>query len=315
MRFGIQTGPQNTTWPELLNIWQVVDGLKFDTAWTFDHFFPIFTDPKGPQLEGWTTLTALAMKTQHVRVGTLVTGVTYREPAVLAKMGATVDVITGGRLVMGIGAGWFELEHSALGIPFYTTAERIKRLGEACEVILRMWTEDAATYDGVYYHLKEAYCNPKPVQKPHPPILIGGGGEQLTLKMVARYADEWNAFGTPEVIRHKVEVLEGHCRAIGRDVNTIEKSVGLPLVMTKDVSKVDAMLADMASRRGMSLEDARAGMLWGSPDQVIEKIKTYREIGVTHIILSLRATYDASQLELFASEVIPALQEPVAARR
>ena len=315
MRFGIQTGPQNTSWSELLNIWQVADGLKFDTAWTFDHFFPIFTDPKGTQLEGWTALTALAMKTEHVRVGTLVTGVTYREPAVLAKIGATLDVITGGRLEMGIGAGWFELEHNALGIPFYTVAERIKRLGEACEVILRMWTEDAASYDGVYYHLKEAYCNPKPVQKPHPPILIGGSGEQLTLKMVARYADEWNAFGTPDVIRHKIEVLEGHCRTIGRDVNKIEKSVGIPLVMTKDSSKVDAMLTEMGNRRGMSLEDARASMLWGTPDQVIEKIEAYRAVGVTHIILSQRAPYDPAMLELFAREVIPAVRQKVPATR
>ena len=315
MRFGIQTGPQNTTWPDVLNIWQVADGLRFDTAWTFDHFFPIFTDPKGPQLEGWTTLTALAMKTQHVRVGTLVTGVTYREPAVLAKIGATLDGITGGRLEMGIGAGWFQLEHESLGIPFYTTAERIKRLGEACEVILRMWTEDAATYDGTYYHLKDAYCNPKPVQKPHPPILIGGSGEQLTLKMVARYADEWNAFGTPDIIRHKIEVLEGHCRAIGRDVNTIEKSVGIPLVMSKDSSKLDGMLADMASRRGMSMEDARSSMLWGSPDQISKKIEAYREVGVTHIILSQRAPYDPAMLELFAQEVIPAVRQKVPANR
>ena len=133
--------------------------------------------------------------------------------------------------------------------------------------------------------------------------------------MVARYADEWNAFGTPDVIRHKIDVLEGHCRAIGRDVNTIEKSVGIPLVLTRDSSKVDAMLADMASRRAMSLEEARAAMLWGSPDQVIKKIKAYREVGVTHIILSQRAPYDAGQLELFASEVVPALRDTVPSRR
>ena len=315
MRFGIQTGPQNVTWPELLDIWQLVDGLGFDTAWTFDHFFPIFTDPKGPQLEGWTTLTALAMKTQQVRVGTLVTGITYREPAVLAKIGATLDVITGGRLEMGIGAGWFELEHQALGIPFYTTAERIKRLGEACEVILRMWMEEVANFDGAYYQLKEAYGNPKPVQKPHPPIMIGGSGEKLTLKMVAKYADQWNAFGTPDEVRHKIEVLEGHCRAIGRDVNTIEKSVGIPLVMTRDSGKLDNMLLEMGQRRGMSLEDARASMLWGSPDQVIQKLEAYRDVGVTHIILSQRAPYDAAMLELFAREVIPALRQKVPASR
>jgi len=315
MRFGIQTGPQHVSWGELVDIWQVADGLSFDTAWTFDHFFPIMSDPKGSQLEGWVALTALAMKTQQVRVGTLVTGITYREPSVLAKMGATLDVIIGGRLEMGLGAAWFQGEHEALGIPFPPVAERIKRLGEACEVIRRMWTEDAATFDGQYYQLKEAYCNPKPVQKPHPPILIGGGGEQLTLKMVARYADAWNAFGAPDVLRHKIEVLEGHCRAIGRDPQTIEKSVNVPPVLSKDASKLDAMLADMASRRAMTLDEAKAGMLWGSPDQAIKKIEAYRDMGVTHIILSLRAPYDASQLELFAREVIPAVRQQVPAAR
>jgi len=267
------------------------------------------------QLEGWVALTALAMKTQQLRVGTLVTGITYREPAVLAKMGATLDVITGGRLEMGLGAAWFQFEHEALGIPFPPVAERIKRLGEACEVITRMWTEDAATWDGTYYHIKEAYCNPKPVQKPRPPILIGGSGEQLTLKMVARYADTWNAFGTPDVFKHKIDVLRRHCEAIGRDLNAIEKSVSLPPVLTRDQSKLDAMLADMASRRAMSLDEAKANMLWGSPEQAIKKIEAYRDIGVTHIILSLRAPYDASQLELFAREVIPAVRQQVPAAR
>jgi F420-dependent oxidoreductase-like protein len=313
MRFGIQTGPQHVSWPELVDIWQVADGLKFDTAWTFDHFFPIMSDPKGSQLEGWVTLTALATLTRHVRVGTLVTGITYREPSVLAKMGATLDVISGGRLEMGLGAAWFQQEHEALGIPFPPVAERIKRLGEACEVITRMWTEDAATWKGQYYEIKEAYCNPKPVQKPRPPILIGGGGEQLTLKMVARYADTWNSFGTEEVFRHKLSVLDEHCRAVGRDPQTIEKSVSLPPVLSKDRSKLDAMLADMAGRRAMSIEDARAGMLWGSPDDAIKKLEAFRALGVTHIILSLRPPYDASQLEMFTREVIPALRQKVPA--
>lgn len=313
MRFGIQTGPQHVTWPELLDIWQLADGLKFDTAWTFDHFFPIMSDPKGSQFEGWTALTALAVKTQHVRVGTLVTGITYRHPAVLAKIGASLDVITGGRLEMGLGAAWFQQEHEALGIPFPPVAERIKRLGEACEVITRMWTEEAATFEGQYYQVKEAYCNPKPVQKPRPPILIGGGGEQLTLKMVAKYADTWNVFGTPAVIQHKLEVLADHCRAVGRDFDTIEKSVSVPPVLSTDPSKVDGMLADMAARRAMSLDDARAGMLWGTPDQAVEKLRAYQAMGVTHIILSLRAPYDPKQLELFAKEVVPALRQTVAA--
>jgi len=309
MRFGIQTGPQHVSWPEVLDIWQVADGLKFDTAWTFDHFFPIMSDPKGSQLEGWITLTALAQKTQHVRVGTLVTGITYRHPAVLAKMGATLDVITGGRLEMGVGAAWFQQEHEALGIPFPPVAERIHRLGETCEILTRMWTEEAATWKGRYYEINEAYCNPKPVQKPRPPILIGGGGEQLTLKMVARYADTWNAFGTPGIFKHKIEVLERHCEAVGRDPNTIEKSVSMPPVLSTDRSKLDGMLADMALRRAMTVDEAKAAMLWGSPDEAIKKIEAYRDLGVTHIILSLRAPYDAAQLELFVREVLPALRE------
>jgi F420-dependent oxidoreductase-like protein len=313
MRFGIQTGPQHVTWPELLDVWQLADGLKFDTAWTFDHLFPIMSDPKGSQFEGWTALTALAMKTEHVRVGTLVTGITYRYPAVLAKIGASLDVITGGRLEMGVGAAWFQQEHEALGIPFPPVAERIKRLGEVCEILIRMWTEEAATFEGQYYRIHEAYCNPKPVQKPRPPILIGGGGEQLTLKMVARYADTWNSFGPPEVMKRKLEVLRGHCQAVGRDYEAIEKSVSLPPVLSTDRSKLDAMLADLAARRGMTLDEARASMLWGTPDEAVERLRQYREMGVTHIILSLRAPYDLRQLELFAREVIPALRQTVAA--
>jgi alkanesulfonate monooxygenase SsuD/methylene tetrahydromethanopterin reductase-like flavin-dependent oxidoreductase (luciferase family) len=228
-------------------------------------------------------------------------------------MAATLDVITGGRLEMGLGAAWFKLEHEALGIPFPPAADRIKRLGEACEVIKRMWTEDAATWDGQYYHIKEAYCNPKPVQKPHPPILIGGAGEQLTLKMVARYADVWNSFGSPDVFKHKIEVLASHCGAIGRDPDTIEKSVSLPPVLSKDRSKLDAMLADMAGRRAMTIEEAKTAMLWGTPDDAIKKIEAYRDLGVTHIILSLRAPYDPAQLELFVREVLPAVRQKVAA--
>ena len=313
MRFGIQTGPQHVTWPELLDVWQLADGLKFDTAWTFDHFFPIMSDPRGSQFEGWTALTALAMKTRQLRVGTLVTGITYRYPAVLAKIGASLDVITGGRLEMGVGAAWFQQEHEALGIPFPPVAERIRRLGEVCEIMIRMWTEDAASFEGQYYRIKEAYCNPRPVQKPRPPILIGGGGEQLTLKMVARYADTWNAFGPPEVMKHKLEVLRGHCQTVGRDFGAIEKCVSLPPVLSTEPSKVDGMLADMAARRAMTIEDARASMLWGTPEQAVGKLREYREMGVTHIILSLRAPYDLRQLELFAREVIPALRQTVPA--
>ncbi len=313
MRFGIQTGPQHVTWPELVDVWQTADGAGFDTAWTFDHFFPIMSDPTGPQFEGWIALTALAMKTEHVRVGTLVTGITYRHPAVLANMGASLDVITGGRLEMGLGAAWFEREHSALGIPFPATADRIRALGETCEIINRLWTQKVTDFDGHYYQLRDAYCEPKPVQKPHPPIMIGGSGEKLTLRIVARYADEWNGFGSPDEFRRKIGILEEHCRIVGRDPNAIEKSVNVPMAMTVDPSKAESNVLEIARRRGADPEQLRAGMLWGAPDQVVERVRAYRDAGVGHVILSLRAPYDLKMIELFGREVIPAVREGVAA--
>src|SRR5262245_19523079 len=155
IRFGIQTAPQLTTWERLRETWKLIDKLGYDTAWVFDHFFPILTDPRGPCFEGWTTLAALAAETTMTRVGVLVTGNTYRNPAVLAKIGATVDHASGGRLIMGLGAGWFELEHEAFGIPFYTTAQRIARCDEAAEIIKRLWSDESVSFDGQYYQRSE----------------------------------------------------------------------------------------------------------------------------------------------------------------
>jgi len=314
MKFGIQTGPQLATWPELVDVWRLVERAGFDTAWTFDHFVPILSDPSGPILEAWVTLTALAMRTERLRVGCMVTGNTYRHPAVLAKMAATLDVITGGRLEFGIGAAWFEEEHAALGIEFPPTpAERIRRLGEACEVITRLWTEKTANFEGRYYRLRNAFCEPKPVQTPHPPITIGGGGEQLTLKVVAQYADQWNALGSPEAIARKVRILEEYCVAIGRDPKTIVKSVNVPFAMTTNPQQAESLVAAVAARRNAKPEDLKPSMLWGTPDQVTAQIDGYRKAGVSHIVLSLRAPYDLAALEVYGREVIPAMREKVAA--
>lgn len=312
MRFGIQTGPQHVSWPELVDAWQLADGAGFDTAWTFDHFFPIMSDPTGPQFEGWIALTALAMKTQRVRVGTLVTGVTYRHPSVLAKMGASLDVITGGRLEMGLGAAWFELEHRSLGIEFPPTAERIARLDEACEITKRLWTQKVSDFEGRYYRLQHAYCEPKPVQKPRPPIMIGGAGEKLMLRVVATHADEWNLFGPPDEFRRKSAILDEHCRAVGRDPASIERSVALPLALTTDPARADQLVAEVAARRQADPETLKASMLWGSPDAIIRQVDAYRAAGARHIILSLRPPYDLAQVERFAVEVMPAVRERVA---
>jgi F420-dependent oxidoreductase-like protein len=277
IRFGIQTPQQHSSWQDMLSLWQEVDTLGFDTAWVFDHFLPIFSDPTGPCLEGWTVLAALAMATKNVRLGVMVTGNTYRHPAVLAKMATTVDIISGGRLILGIGAGWFELEHREYGMSFPQVAERLARLAESLEVIKRLWTEERVTFTGRYYQLNEAVFNPKPVQQPHPPILVGASGERVALGIVARHAEMWNSFGTPDIFRHKIARLAEHCRRIGRDPATIEKSVLLsPL---------------------FSLSEAR------------QRIEEYVAVGVTHLIFSVSASADRQLLRRFAQEIIPAVRE------
>jgi F420-dependent oxidoreductase-like protein len=219
MRFAFKTAPQHTTWADMLAVWKEADDIEiFESGWTFDHFYPIFSDPTGPCLEGWMTLTALAQATRRLRLGTLVTGIHYRHPAVLANMAATLDIISGGRLELGIGAGWNEEESGAYGIELGSPRERSDRFEEACQVITELLSQQTATFAGQYYQLTDARCEPKPVQRPHPPICIGGSGEQRTLRTTARFAQHWNFVGgTPEEFARKRDVLYAHCRDIGRD--------------------------------------------------------------------------------------------------
>ena len=196
MRFAFKTSPQNTTWPTMLSTWQAADDIDvFESGWTFDHFYPIFSDSTGPCLEGWTTLTALAQATKRLRVGVLVTGIHYRHPTVLAKMASALDIISNGRLELGIGAGWNEEESGAYGIELGTMKERFDRFEEACEVLTGLLTKESTTFDGKYYQLKDARNEPKGPQQPHPPICIGGSGEKRTLPLTAKYADHWNFVG------------------------------------------------------------------------------------------------------------------------
>ncbi|MGD0945265.1 MAG: LLM class F420-dependent oxidoreductase [Acidimicrobiales bacterium] len=219
MRFAFKTAPQNTTWDDMLAVWRAADDIElFESGWLFDHFYPIFSDPIGPCLEGWVTLTALAQATRRLRLGTLVTGIHHRHPAVLAKMAATLDVISGGRLELGIGAGWNEEESGAYGIAVGTLKECSDRFEEACEVIVGLLSNETTSFQGAYYELTDARCNPKPVQRPHPPICIGGSGEKRTLRTAARFAQHWNFVGGPvEEFAHKREVLFQHCAEVGRD--------------------------------------------------------------------------------------------------
>jgi F420-dependent oxidoreductase-like protein len=219
MRFAFKTAPQNTTWEDMLAVWRAGDDIElFESAWNFDHFYPIFSDSTGPCLEAWVTLTALAQATRRLRLGTLVTGIHYRHPAVLANMVASLDIVSGGRLELGIGAGWNEEESSAYGIELGSPRERSDRFEEACEVLVGLHSQETTTFTGRYYRLTNARCNPKPVQRPHPPICIGGSGERRTLRTVARFAQHWNFVGgTVDEFRAKRDVLYGHCADIGRD--------------------------------------------------------------------------------------------------
>jgi F420-dependent oxidoreductase-like protein len=226
MRFAFKTSPQDTTWSDMLAVWREGDQIDvFESAWTFDHFYPIFSDPTGPCLEGWVTLTALAQATSRLRMGNLVTGIHYRHPAVLANMAASLDIVSGGRLELGIGAGWNEEESGAYGIELGTPSQRSDRFEEACQVLIGLLTNETTTFKGEYYQLTDARCEPKAVQAPHPPICIGGGGEKRTLRTAAKYAQHWNFVGgTIEEFARKRDVLYQHCADIGRDPSEITLS-------------------------------------------------------------------------------------------
>lgn len=305
IRFGVHTVPQHTTWNDIREAWLLIDGLRFDTAWTFDHFYPIMSDPTGPCLEGWILLAALAAETSHVRLGTLVTGNTYRHPAVLANMAATLDHTSSGRLILGIGAAWFDMEHHAYGIPFPGVGERIARLDEACHVIRSLWTNTESDFEGKFYTLKAARCEPKPLQKSHPPIMIGGGGEKKTLRVVAKHADQWNWFGTVESFRHKINILRGHCSEVGRSIDEIELSWAGDMRVTSSAHEKKEFLEAQSQKRQQSPEDVDANGLIGSPEEIETRIRSYLALGVRHIIISASAPYDLKSLRRFAEEVIP----------
>jgi F420-dependent oxidoreductase-like protein len=281
LRFGVQTPPQHVAYSELLQTWQEADELGFDSAFVFDHFMPIYSDPSGPCLEGWTLLAALAAQTKRVRVGVLVTGNTYRNPAILAKMAATVDQVSQGRLILGIGAGWFELEHTAYGIPFSTVGGRARQLGESLEVMKLLFTKEKSTYTGKYYQLKDAPFEPKTVQKPHPPLLIGGQGPKLILPVIARHANIWHMRVrdvTPEAIKQLSANFDTICRKVGRDPAEVERAVSL-----------------------------RPEQLTGASEEVHGQIQALADVGIRHFIISLPPN-ERKFLGRFSKEIMPAFR-------
>lgn len=260
MRLGVHyanfshPGGQQALVPRLVETARVADQGGAAMVTVMDHWFQMenLGGPAEPMLEGYTTLGYLAAVTERVRLGLLVTGTTYRQPGLLAKTVTTLDVLSGGRAMLGIGAAWYEREHLGLGVPFPSTSERFERLEETLQVCRQMWSDDDGPYQGRHYTLAETVCVPPPVQRPGPPILIGGSGERKTLRLVAQYADACNLFGQePEVVAHKLKVLQRHCDDVGRDNAEIEKTM---LAATDPLADVDAFLTRMAEYAAVGIE-------------------------------------------------------------
>ena len=308
VRFGIQTPNQATSWDDLLATWRDAEALGFDAAYVYDHFIPIFDSQNGPCLEGWTMLAALANATSRLRIGILVTGNTYRNPALLAKMATTVDQISHGRVVLGIGAGWFERDHTAYGYPFGTAHERARKLEEALQVITKLWGADHPTFHGKYYSLDDAPFQPKNVQTPHPPIIVGGQGEKWIVPLVARYGDGWNAVSgvTPDGIRERRQIIETECKKIGRSPCPMSVSALLPLVAITDVPLAGPVVR-LGARAVVRKEVARA-ILADSPDTIKSRIREYVDAGVTEVVLSLRPPFNRDLMRRFAADVMPAFR-------
>ena len=300
--FGIAPQQLQASYDELLSLWKLADDLGYDCGWMPDHFLPLAGDQDGPYLEEWTTITALAMQTSRMRVGSLVLGNTFRNPGIVAKMGAALDIVTGGRLEMGLGAAWFEREHEMYGIPFPPVAQRIAMLGESLQVIRRLWTEPRVNFQGKYYTITDAMCQPRPLQQPHPALWVGGAGEKRTLRVIARYADGWNCSVGPEEFSHKLEVLKRHCDDVGTDVDAIQKSIYFVLGVHEDGNRAREIAHEAQTRFGVRIQKA---LIAGTPDECVDQIRVFADMGVSHFIAELQPPYDHPGLELLAQKVMP----------
>lgn len=303
IRFGVHSGPQNTSFGDYLELWRRSEALGYDWVSAFDHFMPIFSNPEGPCFEGVTLMAAMAAHTTRVRVGMLVTGVTYRHPAVAANMAATIDHISGGRVEYGVGAAWFEKEHVQYGIPFPRIGVRMDMLDETCRIMRGLWTQERFSFEGKHFQITDAQMDPKPVQE-HLPLVIGGSGEKRTLRIVAEHGDVWNTFlGDLETFEHKLGVLERHCVDVGRDPADIRKSMTFRAILA------DGDVAVEQRRRELeATAPAGRSFFTGTPEQCVEHLRPFAERGAGDFLLAAAAPYDWETIDLVAREVAPALR-------
>jgi len=304
IHFGATLPQIKRTWAETRATALELEALGFDSVWVNDHLYGI-PGPQLPIFEAWTTLSAVGAITARVQLGTLVSPVGFRNPALLAKIAATLDNITGGRVIVGLGSGWFEMEFSGYGFDFPPLRERLQQLDEAATVMKQLWTEPQPSFAGKHFHTSSVFCEPKPVQQPHPPILIGGGGEQVLLRLAARHADIWNNLAVnQEQLAHKVAVLRRHCAAIGRDPASIQVSQQTMVIIGKDGAEAQARIEKARAVYGGHLGAGIAG----TPQDCIDKIRAYVDAGCTMFIIEFFGRDTREPARLFAETVIPALR-------
>jgi F420-dependent oxidoreductase-like protein len=307
IRFGVTLPQIKRTWAEAKATAQEFDRLGFDSAWVCDHLYGV-PMPNLPIFEAWSELAAVAAVTERIELGTLVTPPFFRNAAVLAKQVATIDQIAGGRVIVGLGAGWFATEFEAHGCPFPPIGERLRAVEEMAEVMKRMWTEPQVTFEGKHVVVREVVCEPKPVRCP--PILIGGGGERVLLRIAAKHADIWNNLAAmqPELGK-KVEVLRRRCDEVGRDFTSIEVSQQCLVVIaeTEQVARANLQRANAiyGGHLGAHLEEHG---IWGTPAQVIERIERHVKLGCTHFVMELYGRDTREPARLFAERVMPAFR-------
>ena len=306
-RFGVTLPQIKRTWAEARAVALEIDRLGFDSAWVCDHLYGV-PMPNLPILEAWSELAAVAAITERVELGTLVTPPFFRNPAILAKQVATIDQIAGGRVIVGLGSGWFASEYEAYGAPFPPVGERLRALDETCEIMKRLWTEEQATFAGAHAHVEQAWCEPKPVRRP--PILIGGGGEQKLLRIAAKHADIWNNLAVNQAkLGAKAEVLRRRCEEIGRDPAEVEISQQCLVVIAADEAAAREALAKAnkiyGGHMGAGLEEHG---IWGSPEQVIERIERHRALGCSLFVMEFFGRDTREPARLFAERVLPAFR-------
>ncbi len=289
----------------MTRVGKAAEQAGYDSIWVYDHFHTVPTPEIETTFEAWTAIAGLARDTSRVRLGQMVTCNGYRNPAMLAKIASTVDVMSHGRVICGLGAGWYEHEWRAYGYGFPETPERMKMFREACEIVSRMLTEEKPVFHGKHYTIDGAINEPKGVQRPHLPLWLGGGGEKVTLKLVAKWADGCNfGGGNVDVTRQKLDILRGHCEAAGRDINTITRSTSMNVFLLNEGDDPEKATAKV--RRNVSYEIYVTDAVVGTPEQVAERIQQLIDVGVNYVITYFpRVAYDHSMMQRFAAEVMP----------